>query len=82
MTDRFVVFVNGARVDLAAPAAALDAVRAWDANAAAAVAQGSRVLTDSRGLALPPDAPLYAGAILRVVPARDRGNDDDADLLH
>jgi len=81
MTDRFTVFVNGAKLDVAAPAAALDAVRAWDSDAAAAIEQGTRALTDSRGLALPPGSPLYAGAILRVVGVRDR-DDDDADLLH
>ena len=81
MTDRLIVFVNGAKLDVAASAAALDAVRAWDADAAAAVEHGTRALTDSRGLALPPESPLYAGAILRVGAVRDR-DDDDADLLH
>jgi len=56
-------------------------VRAWNADAAAEVVQGIRALTDSRGLALAPDTPLYAGAIVRVVAARDRAA-DDADLLH
>lgn len=81
MTDRLIVFVNGAKLDVAASAAALDAVRAWDSDAAAAIEQGTRALTDSRGLALPPGSPLYAGAILRVGAVRDR-DDDDADLLH
>lgn len=81
MTDPFVVFVNGARVDVAPSATALEAVREWNADAATEVVQGIRALTDSRGLALPPDTPLYAGAIVRVVSARDRAS-GDADLLH
>jgi hypothetical protein len=81
MTDPVVVFVNGARVDVAPAATALDAVRAWNADAAGDVMHGARALTDSRGLAMPPDTPLYPGAIVRVVAARDRAA-DDADLLH
>jgi hypothetical protein len=81
MTDPFVVFVNGTRVDVAPSATALEAVHAWNADAAGEVVLGTRALTDSRGLALPPDTPLYAGAIVRVVSARDRAA-DDADLLH
>ena len=81
MTDPFVVFVNGARVEVAPSTRALDAVRAWNAGAAGDVVQGTRTLTDSRGLALAPDTPLYAGAIVRVIAARDRA-DDDADLFH
>lgn len=81
MTDPILVFVNGARVAVAAPATALQAVRTWNADVAGEVEQGSRALTDSRGLALPPDTPLAAGAIVRVVAARDRAA-DDGDLLH
>lgn len=81
MTDRFVVFVNGARVDAAPSTTALEAVRAWNADAAGEVVRGTRTLTDSRGLALPPDTPLYAGAIVRVIAARDHAA-DDANLLH
>ncbi|HKV50002.1 MAG TPA: hypothetical protein VJO52_02280 [Gemmatimonadaceae bacterium] len=81
MTDRLIVFVNAARVDVAPSATALDAVRAWNADAASEVEQGARSITDSRGLTLAIDAPLYSGAIMRVVAVRDRAS-DDADLLH
>lgn len=81
MTDRLIVFVNAARVDVPAPATALNAVRAWNADAASGVEQGTRSLTDSRGLALASDAPVYSGAIMRVVAVRDHAS-DDADLLH
>lgn len=81
MTDRLIVFVNAARVDVPTSATALDAVRAWSADAASEVEQGTRAITDSRGLSLAASAPLYSGAIMRVVAVRDRDS-DDGDLLH
>ena len=44
------VFVNANAVDVPAGASVLDAVRAWSADEAAAVASGDRLVTDSRGL--------------------------------
>jgi hypothetical protein len=64
------VFVNGIGVDVPAGTTALDAVRTWSANAADAVARGASVITDSRGLPTAADAPIEAGAIFRVIPAR------------
>lgn len=72
MTRLIPVFVNGARVEIRDDATALDAVRAWDAAAGAALAAGARALTDSRGLPVDAAAPLSAGAIFRLVGARDR----------
>jgi hypothetical protein len=74
------VYVNGASVDLADGATALDAVRAWDAGAAQAVEQGARVITDSRGLPTPPHTAVQWGSIFRLVPWRvgDPAVDDDA----
>ena len=78
------VYVNGARVDLADGATALDAVRAWDASAAEAVERGARVITDSRGLPTPPGAAVQWGSIFRLVTNRvtnrvgDHSADDDA----
>jgi hypothetical protein len=66
------VFVNGAGLDVPTGATALDAVRVWSAEAADAVARGASVITDSRGLPAPPDAPIQAGAIFRVLPVRTR----------
>jgi hypothetical protein len=65
------VFVNGARVEVPADAPVLDAVRRWDAEAARDVEAGRRGLTDGRGLPCDPSAPLAAGAIVRVLRARD-----------
>jgi hypothetical protein len=43
------------------------------------VRDGTARVTDGRGIALDPDAAVYAGAILRVVvSARRRGEEPDA----
>ncbi len=79
MSDTVRVFVNGRGVDAPTSATALDAVRLVDAPAAEAIAAGARIVTDSRGLPLPSDAPLFGGAILRVVSNRQRpGAGDEA----
>jgi hypothetical protein len=64
------VFVNGVGIDVPPGSTALDAVRSWSADAAAAVARGASVITDSRGLPAPPETHVQAGAIFRVLPAR------------
>jgi hypothetical protein len=55
----------------------LDAVRAWDASAAADVEGGRRLITDSRGLPLDATATMSAGSIIRLVAKRDRGAAED-----
>lgn len=72
MSDSIRAYVNGRGVDVPVGASALDAVHAYDAALANAVAAGDRALTDSRGLPLPPEAPLAAGSIIRVVSGRRR----------
>jgi hypothetical protein len=62
--------VNGTALDVPRGATALDAVRQWDAEAADAVGRGASLITDSRGLPAVPEAPIQAGAIFRVIPAR------------
>lgn len=66
------VYVNSTGLDVPSGATALDAVRAWNAEAADDVALGRRVIADSRGLAAAPDSPAHGGAIYRVLPARRR----------
>lgn len=82
MTHPLRVFVNGAGVDVAPGATALDAVRAWNPDVAAEVERGDRIVTDSRGLPAPLGDVLQAGAIFRLVPNRggpaSRGPDDGA----
>ena len=76
------VFVNAAGVDVPPGATALDAVRAWNADAARDVADGARLITDSRGLPIDGATPMSAGSILRLVANRGRdaaAEPDDAD---
>ena len=70
------VYVNGTGVDAPASGTALDAVRVWNADAAAEVERGTRALTDSRGLPAAPDSPVHGGAIFRLVNARQRAAED------
>ena len=73
MTERMVrVFVNAAGVDVPAGSTALDAVQAWDGNAADEVRGGMRLITDSRGLPIDGATPMSAGSILRIIAKRDR----------
>jgi hypothetical protein len=78
MTTRMVrVFVNAAGVEVPAESTALDAVRAWSAEAAADVTSARRVITDSRGLPISADTPMSAGSILRLVAKRERAAAED-----
>jgi hypothetical protein len=72
MTKMVRVFVNAAGVDVPAGATALDAVRAWNTDAAREVAEGTRLITDSRGLPIDGSAPMSAGSILRLIANRER----------
>lgn len=81
MTRTLRVFVNGKGVDVPSGATALDAVRAFDAASAEAVARGATIVTDSRGLPAPDDTIVSAGSIFRLIPKRARGEaaaDEDA----
>ena len=73
MTESSVrVFVNARGYDVPGTASALDAVRVADATEADGVVDGTRQITDSRGLPVPADTPVYAGVIYRVVTNRTR----------
>jgi hypothetical protein len=72
------VFVNGKGYDVPIATSALDAVRFADAVEGDAIAAGSRVITDSRGIAVPADTPVYAGVIYRVVTNRLRDAEESA----
>lgn len=74
------VYVNARGHDLPASATALDAVQAADPEAAAAVRANRRQITDSRGLPVHPDTPVYGGAIYRVTGVRT--HDAQADDAH
>lgn len=66
------VFVNSRGYDVPAGATAIDAVRIADALEADAIDAGIRLITDSRGIAVPAATPVYGGVIYRVVANRSR----------
>jgi hypothetical protein len=70
------VFVNGSAIDVPAGSAALDAVRAWNADAASDVSGGARLITDSRGLPIDAETPMSAGSILRLIAKRGAAPSD------
>jgi hypothetical protein len=80
MTRIIPVFVNSAKIELANDATALDAVRLWSEAAAREVLDGTRVITDDRGLPIVPDTVVHGGSIFRLVPARAASDaTDDAE---
>jgi hypothetical protein len=78
MSDTVRVFVNGKAYDAAAGGTALDAVGLHAAADAERVRAGSLLVTDSRGLPIPADTPLFNGAVLRLIPNRERDTADPA----
>ena len=77
MTTRMVrVFVNASGVEVPAGSTALEAVRAFSAEAADEVSASRRLITDSRGLPIDSATPMSAGSILRLVANRDRSSHD------
>jgi hypothetical protein len=80
MNDRMVrVFVNASGIDVPAGSTALEAVRAWNDEAASDVTADRRVITDSRGLPIDPGTTMSAGTILRLIAKRKRGAAQEPD---
>ena len=78
MTDTMRVFVNGRGYDAPSGGTVLDAVAVHDAADVDAVRAGRLLVTDSRGLPVPADTPLHNGAVLRLIPNRERDASDPA----
>jgi len=76
VTETVRIYINAAGVEVPSSATALEAVEAWNAAEAAAIRNGERMITDSRGLAADPESPVQNGAIFRIVRARQSGADD------
>lgn len=70
------VYVNSRGHDVPPTATALDAVRAADPVEADAILAGTRLITDSRGIAILPETPVYGGVIYRTVGKRQRDDED------
>ena len=80
MSSGIRVFVNAAPVDVASGTDVRGAIRAHDSALEARAIEGAALVTDGRGIELPLDAALSAGAIVRVVVRARRGAPDaDAD---
>jgi hypothetical protein len=78
MTGTVRVFVNGLGLDAPAGGTALDAVQLHSSADATAVKGGTLLVTDSRGLPVPADSPLFNGALFRLIPNRERDVADPA----
>ena len=79
MSDTVRVYINARPVDVAPSVTALQAVEVWDETQAAAVRNGERMITDSRGIVTANDTPVHNGAIFRIVRARP-ADSDESDL--
>lgn len=66
------VYVNGRGLDAPTGATCLDAVRLAEPEEATAIEGGKRAIADSRGLPLPVETPVFAGAIYRTISNRAR----------
>ena len=78
MSETVRVFVNGRGLDAPAGGTALDAVAAQSPADAEAVRAGRLLVTDSRGLPIRPETALFNGAVLRLIPNRERDSADPA----
>ena len=78
MSETVRVFVNGQGYDALSGGTALDAVALHAADEAERVRAGALLVTDSRGIAIPADTPLFNGAVLRLIPNRERDTSDPA----
>jgi hypothetical protein len=79
MSETVRVYINARPVDVDSSVTALQAVEAWDEIQAAAVRNGERMITDSRGIVTANDTPVHNGAIFRIVRAR-QADTDESDL--
>lgn len=70
MTQTVRIYINSVGVDVPAATTALQAVQSWNAAEAAAIGNGERMITDSRGLPADPQSAVHNGAIFRTVRAR------------
>ncbi len=75
MTGAIRVFVNERGLRVPAGATVAEAVAAFDPALAGRLEGGGATVTDARGIALASDAPLFAGAILRVMVSARRSRE-------
>ena len=79
MTAPILLFINDRPVRVPPESTLGDAVAAGDGALAAKLREGAAYLTDGRGIRVDPSAPVFEGAIIRVIaPARAPRNEADA----
>ena len=78
MTETVRVFVNGTGYDARAGGSVLDAIAQASPESEEAVRAGTVLITDSRGLPISADTALFNGAVLRLIPNRERDVADPA----
>ena len=71
------VFVNERGISVPRGATVLEAVQQFSETEGVALAAGRAKVTDGRGLPLEPAAVITGGAIMRVVPVRDKPAEDN-----
>lgn len=81
MSDSVRIYINGKPVAVDGGATALQAIESWDPTQAAAIRNGERMITDSRGIPARNDGPVHNGAIFRIVRARPSAEDNDLNFL-
>ena len=79
MSEPIRVFVNGKGVMVPPGSTVLEAVTAADAAAADEVGAGTRLVADSRGIAVPAETPVSGGYVMRIISARSRATDAGED---
>jgi hypothetical protein len=77
MSETVRVYINAHAIDVSPASTALEAVESWDATIAAAVRNGERNITDSRGIVTANDTLVHNGAIFRIVRARQLADEDN-----
>jgi hypothetical protein len=70
VSDSVRIYIDAKPVDAPRGTTLIDALASAQPDQAAQVREGKRMLTDSRGLPAATDGEVYAGAIYRVVSAR------------
>lgn len=76
MNSSFLIFVDGKPVPARTGQTTIDAIMEWQPELAKSLGN-TRSLADSRGLPIDPGLPAYAGAIFRVVSARQADISDE-----
>lgn len=79
MSGSLRVFLNGKALSVPPGSTVLDAVLSADRDAADGIRAGTRLVADSRGIAVAANTPLTGGFVMRLISARARSTAADAE---